>query len=233
MEISVPYPDITEIGKLMSKAKVGERLLYVSTPTIEECLVDAEEKVQTELAFVHIPEYEAGSGSYSESYTPVIAALQKQNWELVSKTLNWHRLHRGDHPIALWMKKFPAKTNIFGPLPNRKIHITPGYAVDGENVVFGFGCGGRLTEGLTKKFKLTRHKALTLLRIPRTTVLEAVDYTWLSQHRYRATYGTRMAQYFVNGWHPGSYLEEKERGYWEGWENHAMSLRKAAPIEED
>lgn len=231
MEISVPYPDITEIGELTKKSKVGEPFSYASTPSIEECLLDAEEKVQTELAFVHIPESGAGS-SIDGMYTSVIAALQKLNWSQVTKTLNWHQYHKGDHPIVLWMKKFPEKANVFGPL-HRKIHITPGYKVGGENKVFGFGCGGRVTEGFTKKFKLTRHRSLTLLRIPQTTVLEAVDYTWLSQHRYRATYGTRMAQYFVNGWYPGSYSEEKERGYWEGWEQHAKSLRKVEAIEED
>lgn len=232
MNISVPYPDITEIGELTTKSKIREGISWSNSPSIEECLVDAEEKVQTELAFVHIPEYRADQ-YLNGLYSPVIAALQKQDWQQVSKTLNWHSHHHGDHPIVLWMKKFPGKPNVIGPLGERKIHITPGYKVNGENVVFAFGCGGRVTEGFTKKFRLTRHKALTLLRVPQTTVLEGKDYNWLDRRRYRRIHGTPLAQYFVNGWHPDSYSEEKERAYWEGWEQHAKSLRKVALIEED
>lgn len=237
MDFCVPFSDLTEIGELTTRKKVGEPVDYLNYPTTEQCLVDAEEKIQTELAFLHIPHYY--NSSVQNTYDPLMKMVLAHGWQEVAMTLNWHEYHKGDHPIGLWLKKFD-RGNVFGPLPNRKINITPGYKVNDTNVVFAFGCGGRLVDGMPENFKSLRRcepKALTLLRIPKEQVLTELEIRWLGKNRYRQlwNFGTSQAHYYVNGWWPEDYNKEYERAYWHGWDEHKRSLLtpRRARIEED
>jgi hypothetical protein len=84
VDIRVQLPDITEFGELTNKKKAGEEIDYCNTPTIEECLKDAEEKVQTELAFAHLPYYDHARKKYlANQYEPVMKLLDANNWTQV------------------------------------------------------------------------------------------------------------------------------------------------------
>lgn len=240
VQLKVQLPDISELGNIDKEIKVEFDKQYVffgdfKTP-LNECLKDAEERAQTELIFASLPYYDEVSNRYLyQTYKKCQDLLQENGWWCIAKTLNWHRLHNGDHPIGLWIKKLDGKPNVWGPLKDRKRHISPAYNVAGENVVFGFGCGGRLVDGLTKEFKSTRHKALTLLRIPIEQSLSVKDFAWLRKYNYRSVISTKLANYYVNGWHPSQYNEQYERAYWAGWEAHQKSLvtPRGAHIAED
>jgi len=209
LKIQQHYPDLTEVGQLSSAEIPGDGHWseWENRPLTKT--LEVIEKSCTELAFAHIP---------AESYESVHTALTKSGWTPISKALNWHSSHKGDHPITLYTKKFEGR-----PVAEKYHHsayMVPGHRVRGRNACFKFGCGGRLLNGLEDVLALNRAtpKPLTLLRIPKTEILNLNSRSVLNTLGYREVEQTNLATYWTNGKAPAEYKEQEERDFWRGWE---------------
>ena len=206
LKIQFHFPDLTEVGQLSAARLPGDQHW---TEWENRSRADALKKIEescSELAFAHNPS------------TGNERVLLDAGYRAVGVALNWHSSHKGDHPITLYIKKFegrPLKEE-FGPNP----YMVPGHRVRNRNACFTFGCGGRLLNGLedVQALKRCSPKPLTLLRIPKTEIL---NWDWrgmLEMLGYREVEQTRLANYWTNGKEPQKYNEQEERDFWRGWE---------------
>jgi hypothetical protein len=225
MNTYVQLTDITEIGQLTTPLYPGQRVRTAASPeSLAEAFRGTEKTIKTELAFFHFGQY-----ARNRQYAEVLEEAEKLGFKEVSMTLNWHSAHFGDHPICLWMKQYPDNSP---QVPKRHCYMAEGFAINGFNNVFGFGCGGRIVEDFDG-LMMADPRGLTILRLPKKTRLTGPQKLWLQMRNYRLVFLTSTGQVWVNGWTPEEYVEEKEREFWKAFEKNQRNVADDDFYDED
>jgi hypothetical protein len=136
--------------------------------------------------------------------------LEKNEWIHLRRTLNWHNMHGGDHPMDLWYKAFPFKT-IIGPIPRRK---SPQYPRHWSSI---FGCGAGYEEGFPRlnDHCVASNAYLMLFRVTKDMLTDR-KLNRFKDIRYTCVFQTDTAYYFANGFPPTKWRSiDWEHSYWE------------------
>ena len=188
MSVSIIYPDLSEIGG------IG----HPSGHQMESILCESAPKIKTPAAIFYIASMEDAAKH----------AAERLGWTHLRRTLNWHNLHGGDHPMDLWYKAFPFKT-LVGPIKRWSRQYPKHWSST-------FGCGAGYEKGFPR---LNDHcKAsnayLMLFRVKKDMLTDR-KLNRFKDIRYTCVFQTDTAYYFANGFPPTKWKgKDWEHSYW-------------------
>jgi hypothetical protein len=186
--VSIIYPDLSEIGG------IG----HPSAGNMRSILERDVPQIKTPAAIIYLANME----------NAIKTVLAENEWSHLRRTLNWHNLHGGDHPIDLWYKAFPFKT-LVGPIEEWSCKYPKHWSST-------FGCGAGYEEGFPR---LNDHcKAsnayLMLFRVKKD-MLTNRKLNRFKDIRYTCVFQTDTAYYFANGFPPTKWKgKDWEHSYW-------------------
>ena len=198
MRLVQHYNDLTEICGLRY-SDIGENHYY-SQGDCSETLAKLETQIKTRIAFTDV----------KSNYPETIKMMDKAGWKVAKRTLDWHKVHKGDHEVRLYYKIFPDNKS---DLTDKRTRQTGTYP---DHHSLSGSCSMGLIDNLGKDWLQSPgypERYLTLIRLTRKRTKQEVAK--MKYFRYSLVFESDIARYFANGWKFDDFLgRDEEKDWW-------------------